>query len=270
MIEVPPLFNKKVLVPRGKDQAKSFSKLVREYGGIPVEVPLIAFRPIEKNHCLEQCLSRLDTYDWLIFTSNVTVETFFTFVEAGAGNGSDFGTKVGNRLPKIAVIGKRTEAVLTEKGITVEFVPTVYVAEAFVEEFLPFVQKGSRVLIPKGNLARDYIASSLAEAGAKVDEVVIYENYLPEESRGKLAEMLGSGLLDILTFTSPSTVDHLMAVVQEYGLAERLNRCIIGCIGPITEKRLREYGLPIHASPEEYTVREMMKSLVRVLGEEKS
>ncbi|GHH97206.1 uroporphyrinogen-III synthase [Neobacillus kokaensis] len=266
MIETPPLLGKRVLVPRGKDQATSFSKLVEEYGGIPIEIPLIAFRPIENNQCLEECLSRLDTYDWIIFTSNVTVETFFSFVVIGGGPGIDAGAVA--RLPKIAVIGKRTEAVLKKKGLSVEFVPTVYVAEAFVEEFLPYIQKGDRVLIPKGNLARDYIASSLAQAGAEVDEVVIYENYLPDESRGQLAEMLGSGQLDILTFTSPSTVDHLMAVVREYDLADRLSGCIIGCIGPITENRLREFGLPIHALPEEYTVKAMLASLVRFLEEE--
>ena len=249
MREPRSLFEKKVLVPRGKEQAKSFSELVKEYGGIPVEIPLIAFRPIEKNQCLEDCLKKLDTYDWIIFTSNVTVETFFSFVEAGA------------RLPKIAVIGKRTEAVLEEKGLSVEFVPSAYVAEVFVREFLPYIHEGERVLIPKGNLARDYIASSLIEAGAEVDEVVIYENYLPDESRSKLAKVLAAQQLDVLTFTSPSTVDHLMMVVRDYGLSEQLQGCIICCIGPITEQRLREYRLPIHVSPEEYTVKEMMRSL---------
>lgn len=72
-----PLLNKKVLVPRGEGQAKSFSELVERYGGIPIEIPLIAFRPIEKNQRLQESLLVLDTYDWIIFTSSVTVETFF-------------------------------------------------------------------------------------------------------------------------------------------------------------------------------------------------
>lgn len=256
MIKALPLLDKNVLVPRSREQAKSFSKLVEEYGGIPVEIPLIAFRPLEKNQYFDACLSRLERYDWIIFTSNTTVETFFSFVKAEA------------KLPKIAVIGKRTEAALKEKAVPVEFVPSVYVAETFVEEFNPYVHEGSRVLLPKGNLARDYIGLSLAKAGAEVDEVVIYENYLPEESRRKLAEALSRRQLDILTFTSPSTVDHLMAVVRENDLLEQLNGCIIGCIGPVTEKRLREYGLPIHASPKQYTVKEMLKSLVEFLEEQ--
>ncbi len=254
MIESTPLVGKKVLVPRGKDQAKSFSMIVEQYGGIPVEIPLIAFRPIEKNQRLQNCLKALDTYDWIIFTSNVTVETFFSFYHGDAA-----------AVPKIAVIGRKTADGLKEKGLQAEFVPSAYVAEVFVKEFLPFIESGSRVLLPKGNLAREYIATELTEGGAHVDEVVIYETYLPEDSRVKLAQMLAENEIDILTFTSPSTVDHLMSVVKEYGLEEHLKECLIACIGPVSEKKLYSYGLPVHVSPKEYTVKEMIKSTIAYL-----
>ncbi|MEH7273017.1 uroporphyrinogen-III synthase [Neobacillus vireti] len=255
MLKPYGLKDKKVLVPRGTGQAKSFSQLVEKYGGISIEIPLIAFRPIEINQRLQTAMDQIDTYDWIIFTSNVTVETFFSFKKK-----EEFGS-----FPKIAVIGKKTEEVLNEFGLHAEFVPSAYVAEVFVEEFLPFVEKGSKILLPKGNLAREYIASSLIHNGSYVDEIVIYETYMPNESREKLAGMLSAGELDILMFTSPSTVDHLMSVVQEYKLESHLEQCIIGCIGPVTEKKLLSYGLPIHASPEEYTVKEMIKSTIKYL-----
>ncbi|WP_042459262.1 uroporphyrinogen-III synthase [Neobacillus dielmonensis] len=249
-----PLLDKKVLVPRGKGQAKSFSQLVKEYGGIPVEIPLIAFRPVEMNKRLQEVLRALETFDWLVFTSKVTVDTFFSFIDPARV-----------KLPRIAVIGKKTAEELEKLGIEVAFVPSAYVAEAFVEEFLPLVGQGERVLIPKGNLAREYIADSLTEAGASVEEIIIYENYMPEESRGKLVKMLAEDQLDILLFTSPSTVDHFMAVVKENQLESRLNGSIIGCIGPVTEKKLLEYQLPVHVSPEEYTVKAMVESTIGFL-----
>lgn len=253
MLTPIPLAGKKVLVPRGEMQAKSFSRLVEKYGGIPVEIPLIAFRPVTDNGLLENCLEALDTYEWLVFTSNTAVDTFFSLIK---------GDMV---LPKIAVIGKKTKEVLQERGLHVEFVPSAFVAEVFVEEFAAYINPGMRVLIPKGNLARDYIAEILTEAGARVDEVVIYENYLPEESRCKLVAMLQEKQLDILLFTSSSTVDHFMSVVSEYRLDKLLDGCTIGCIGPVTEKKLREHGLPVHASPKEYTVAEMIKSTIDYL-----
>ncbi|KGM45330.1 uroporphyrinogen-III synthase, partial [Neobacillus niacini] len=250
MLKPLGLKDKKVLVPRGAGQAKSFSQLVEKYGGISIEIPLIAFRPIELTAQLQHAMNKIDTYDWIVFTSNVTVETFFSFYK----------NKNHNSFPKIAVIGKKTEEVLLERGLKAEFVPSAYVTEVFTDEFLPIVPSGSKVLIPKGNLAREYISTSLSNRGVLVDEIVIYETYMPEDSTNKLAKMLSNDELDILMFTSPSTVNHFMSVVKKYKLEKHIERCVISCIGPVTEKRLLAYGLPVHVSPEEYTVNDMIKS----------
>lgn len=253
-----PMKDKKVLVPRGKKEAKSFSRLLESFGGIPVEIPLIAFKPVEKVPALTNLLDTLDTYNWIIFTSKVTVETLCALL----------GPDQLSRLPKIAVIGKKTEEALEAKGLSAEFLPSKFVAETFIEEFLPTIQKGIKVFLPKGNLARDYIAEALRQAGAIVAEAIIYETYLPEESRKKLAEMIAGNQLDILLFTSSSTVDHFMKVIREYHLENRLEACLIGCIGPVTEEKLKSYGLTVHASPKVYTVEEMIYSMIRYLEKE--
>jgi uroporphyrinogen-III synthase len=257
MIKSLGLKDKRVLVPRGKKEAKSFSRLLEGFGGIPVEIPLLAFRPVKIDQKLEHLLKMLDTYDWMILTSKVAVETLLTFL--GQGKPST--------LPKIAVIGKKTEEALQANGLSAEFLPSKFVAETFVEEFLPYIQRGMKVFIPKGNLARDYIAESLREAGAIVDEAIVYENYMSEESRKALRNMLAENQLDILMFTSSSTVDHFMDVVREYHLEKQIQDCLIGCIGPITEKKLQSYGLTVHASPKVYTVEEMINSMNSYLEE---
>lgn len=246
-----PLHDKKVLVPRGKKQAKSFSQLIEKEGGIPVEIPLIAFRPVTMDQKLQAVLNQLQNYDWIIFTSKVTVETFLALMEA----------EQITAMPKIAVIGKKTEQVVREKNLTAAFLPSVYVAETFVAEFHTYVQRGMKILIPKGNLARDYIASSLRDYGAIVDEVIIYENYFPEESRNRLTTAMVNDELDILLFTSSSTVDHFMEVIKVNHLESHLSHCLIGCIGPATEKTIKSYGLAVHASPKVYTVEEMITSM---------
>ena len=247
-----PLSGKTVLVPRGKGQAKSFSDLIESYGGNPVEIPLIAFKPVESTDEIQMLIKRLHTYDWLILTSNVAVETFFSFIKLTEET----------RLPKIAVIGKKTESCIKKLGLEVAFTPKEYVAEGFVEEFLPYIEPGMKVLIPKGNLARDYICTSLSANGAIVDEVVIYQTFFPEESKQLLKEMLANKSINILTFTSPSTVDHFMDVVKEYNLHHSLEDCVIGCIGPITVERAKYYELKVHSAPEVYTVHHMLKSII--------
>ena len=253
MMPVHPLQDKTVMIPRGKAHAKSFSELVAKFGGIPVEIPLIAFRPAAATVNLDDLIYHLHTYDWIIFTSNVTVETFFSFIKKPV------------KLPKIAVIGDKTRQVLEDRGITVEFTPGHYVAEEFVEEFHSHLRKGTRILIPKGNLARDYIASSLKKHGASVDEAVIYETYMPDDSRDKLIQMLSSGSLDILTFTSPSTIDHFMEIVERHQLHEQLRHCIVACIGPVSLRKAEDWGLTVHAVPEKYTVEEMLNSIIEYL-----
>lgn len=254
MSEHLPLLGKRILVPRGKNEAKAFSSLVEKYGGVPMEIPLLAFRPIEVTKELNEMLHHLHTYDWIIFTSNITVETFLSFFNNQSVT-----------LPKSAVIGERTSEILKKKGFEVNFIPQEYVAEGFVREFLHLVQPGMKVLIPKGNLARDYIAESLISVGARVDEIVVYETYLPVESKVQLKKAVSEKQLDILTFTSPSTVDHFMQVINENGLSRNIEDCLISCIGPVTKVRIEAVGLRVDICPEKYTVKDMLKEIVRYI-----
>ena len=232
MITPLPLQNKKVLVPREKKQVKSFSEMVQKYGGIPVEVPLLAFKPIGLTKEIEKVIHNLIQYDWIIFTSNVTVDTFFSFTK-----------EVMTPFPKIATIGTKTAKVLLERGLQVEFIPTEFVAETFVTEFLPYVQEGTRVLIPKGNLARSFISEGLKRIGAIVDEVIVYETYFPVESKSVLTEKIIQHELDVVPFTSPSTVDHFMEVIRENGLSDRTFYLYFCLYWSCSEKKSRELWL---------------------------
>lgn len=256
MITPLPLQNKKVLVPREKKQVKSFSEMVQKYGGIPVEVPLLAFKPIGLTKEIEKVIHNLSQYDWIIFTSNVTVDTFFSFTK-----------EVMTPFPKIATIGTKTAKVLLERGLQVEFIPTEFVAETFVTEFLPYVQEGTRVLIPKGNLARSFISEGLKRIGAIVDEVIVYETYFPVESKSVLTEKIIQHELDVVPFTSPSTVDYFMEVIRENGLSEELSTFTFACIGPIAKNRAESYGLNVEIVPTVYTVEEMVRAIANYLNE---
>ncbi|UII55067.1 uroporphyrinogen-III synthase [Cytobacillus spongiae] len=242
-----PLDGKGVLIPRGNGQAKSFSSLVEKFGGIPIEIPLIAFQPVNETKQLLTIFQQLHTYNWIIFTSKVTVETFFSFNPTP--------------LPKIAVIGEKTKEWVEKKGYDVAFLPTGYVAETFVKDFLPRASKGEKVLIPKGSLARDYIANSLSDSGIYVDEVVIYETYFPKDSKVQLKKAIMEKKLDILAFTSPSTVNHFIECIEEYHLWEQIENCLVTCIGPVTYERAIALGLSVHVVPEQYTVEAMIKSI---------
>lgn len=251
----PSLQQKKVLVPRGKDNADTFARMVKSFGGIPIKVPLLDFRPTVNKDEAESYLSQLHTYDWIIFTSEITVTTFFSFVNKKIN------------LPKIAAIGEKTKEVLNQMGYEVEFIPKKYVAENFAEEFLPHCKMGDKILLPKGNLAREYISNYLGKHGITVESVIIYETFFPEESKKRLKELLDNRMLDILPFTSPSTINHFMSVVRENDLYQAISHCIIAVIGPVSKKKCEEQGLKVDVMPEKYTSYEMLKAVATYISQ---
>ncbi|MFB6467960.1 uroporphyrinogen-III synthase [Cytobacillus sp. Hz8] len=248
-----PFEGRKVFIPRGQKQSGAFSKLVKKYGGEPTEIPLIEFQPVNDKG-LRDAIQNLASYDWVIFTSKVTVEIFFSLVDETVS------------VPKIAVIGGKTEETIRKLGYHVDFLPHEYVAEGFIREFLPIVSKKAKILLPKGNLARDYIPNQLRTSERMVEELVVYETVFPEESKRMLRNLLEHGTMDILAFTSPSTIENFMSIVNQYQLHKSLKGVIIVCIGPVAKKKAEAFGLTVNVVPDVYTVEEMVNSLIAYLS----
>ena len=248
------LLGKKILVPRAKKQASVLSKRIFDLGGFPVEVPLIAFR--EKQLPDEVMTSLKEkAYDWLVFTSRNGVEAFFKEIEK-------------MHVPitaKIAVIGEKTIAAVSHYGFQANFIPSEFVAEQFIEEFIPELERGQQILLIKGNRSRDYIAEELKEAGLLVDEAVLYETYFPTESEELLVKEVRKKDLDVLIFTSSSTAHHFMQVMKKHHLIEKLESCIVVSIGPVTTDTLHSYGLHVTITAKPYTTDSILKHLVHYL-----
>ena len=243
------LKGKKVLVTRAEKECVEFSALLAGQGAEPVTIPLIGFKGKELSDEDKRKIQSASEYDWVIFTSKNGVRFFFQ--QAGEGA----------RLPDIASIGDKTTESIKKRGHQPQFVPGEFVAEAFVEEFLPRLQAGSDILLVKGNLARDLIAATLRNHGHRCDEVILYETVLPEGSSDRLKEALESEKLDIITFASSSAVHHFMKTVHEYNLEKKLNRCLFACIGPVAKKTAEAYGLQVPVCGNPYTMEGLFHSL---------
>ena len=251
-----PLGGKKILVPRSKYQSFTLTQKIEELGGIAVEIPLLAMR--EKNLLGYHIQSlKQSNFDWIVFTSSNGVHAFFRQ------------WKHQNILSaKIAVIGKKTTEVLSEYGYKADFIPSQFVAEQFIREFIPFVSKQDRIFLIKGNLARDYIKVELNKVSCHVEEAILYETYFPTASEKNLAKKLKNKGLDILLFTSTSTVHHFMQVVREYDLVEEVRNCLIVSIGPVTTQSIKNCGLHVDVTAEPYTAESMINGLVNFLNKE--
>lgn len=249
-----PLKDYRVLITRGKGQADGLKDSIEKNGGTPFLVPLLEFTLPDHMEEVHQRLGELLTYDWIILTSQNGVDFFFKLLG-----------KQPLKLPKIAVIGSKTEAALKRHGYKADFVPAQFVAEGFVSEFMTLLDPGSRVLLAKGNLARAVIAEAINEGGASCDEVIIYHTVLPRSSEKKLVQLITNHEIDIITFTSSSTIHHFLQIMERCELDTYIDRIIIACIGPIAAKTAEKHGLSVDVCPDVYTTDAMVADLIRFI-----
>ena len=202
---------------------------------------------------VERVIQHISNYEWFILTSQNGVRFFFKLIEKY--------DVPRHTLPKIAVIGTKTEEELVRYGYKADFIPKQFVAEAFVEEFVSKLDGDTQVLLAKGNLARTIIAEAINQVGASCDEVIVYETVLPKESVQQLVHVLREREAEVITFTSSSTIHHFMQIVEQYQLHPYLESLIIACIGPVAKKTALQYGLKVDICPEVYTTEAMLKDL---------
>ena len=247
-----PLFGKKILVTRSRDQASALSELLREHGAEPIEFPVIKISPPESFEELDAALDRIEEYDWLLFTSANGVQAV---VNRLIESGRDVRWLKG---PKVGAIGPKTAEAIQSLGVKVDFVPTEFMAEAVVKEF-PEDPSGRRILIPRAKEAREVLPEKLAERSAQVDVVTAYQTETAAEDATRVKELLAGGEIDAITFTSSSTVENFVKLIGA-SLPEGVK---IACIGPITAETAREHGLKPDVVADEYTIEGLVEALIR-------
>ena len=262
--EERPLFGQTVVVTRSRSQASLFSDRLRALGADVVEFPTIAFAEPDDYAPLDAALQRIESYDWVVFTSVNGVDAFFERLALREGR------RDARALADayVAAIGPATAKRLEAYGIRPDAVPGEYrgeavfdaLAEASAEFGLSL--EDARVLIPRAQVAREALPALLQRAGAQVDVVAAYKTVLPPaEGVGALVERLKAGEVDAVTFTSSSTARNLLELLGE-------NRDALNCprlfsIGPITTATLAAAGFTDVVEATEYTIPGLVDALVK-------
>jgi uroporphyrinogen III methyltransferase/synthase len=242
----------KVLITRPRKQAEPFATTLKENGFEPVFFPVIAIQPFEENVALDRAIANLDCYDWLVFTSVNGVEAFFD--------------RYNSPLPdniKTAAIGPKTAHSLKTRGVTLDFVPNEYVAEAILPGLGDL--RGRWVLLPRAEIARKALPEAILEAGGVAHVIAVYQTFPVKPDADGLA-VLKSGV-DAVTFTSPSTVSSFVEIVRDAGLNPYSlpGKPKIACIGPITQMAAEEAGFVDMVVADEYTVEGLVDALRNIL-----
>jgi uroporphyrinogen III methyltransferase/synthase len=244
-----PLYGRRVVITRMREQAEETAALLRSRGAEPWICPTIEITPPPEPHKLREAAANVGNYQVVAFTSANGVDKFF---EALGRQAQDARALSHSR---VAAIGPATGRALLERGIRADIVAKDFRGEALAEAIVEAckAQGGTRVLIPRAIEAREVLPETLRAAGMQVEVVAAYETRAVARERVQpLKEALGRGEVDAILITSSSTVTSLCEALG----ADRalLGRTLVASIGPITTETAQKLGIEVGVTAGEYTV----------------
>lgn len=262
-----PLDGRTVVVTRPRTATDELTQILEELGATVISCPTIEVGEPDSWEALDAAIARLASYHWLLFTSANGVRFFFRrFAKLCSEKTS---------LPAgltVGAIGAATAKALEGAGVTADVIARDSKAEGMLEAIIERAGgreklQGLRFLIPRARIAREVLPVELGRLGAHVDAVETYQTVKPEGGGEDIIRLFRDGTVDVITFTSSSTVTNFAALVGLQDLSELLKNITVACIGPITAATAAEYGLVNVAQPEVYTAAALAEAIVRALGQ---
>lgn len=252
-----PLFGQKILLTRTGQQALTMAATLNDLGAECISLPVIKIKPLPDT-ALKQALDALQIYQWLIFTSSNAVELFFeTLFTHGRDSRALHGLKV-------AAIGAVTAQKLQTYGIAADVIPQQFVAESLSEALDVYDLKGARILLPRAKDARETLPESLRDMGATIDIIPLYET-IPAVVRMENLNWLDD--INIVTFTSASTVNMLKAALPSEKFTALSQKAIAACIGPITANAAQNAGFRHIITAAIYTAEGLCETIINELSQ---
>ena len=244
--DIKPLFGKKILITRARSQASKLSDMLSALGAKCIEAPAIKIvNPSDDYQALDVAIAQIYKYDFIIFTSENGVKHFFERLQLKNLDTRSLANS------KIAAIGSATSAELSRHGITADFVPNEFRAEALIKLIKDKVP-GKKVLIPRAEEAREILPQELVKIGADVEVVPTYKTISAIEGKINLDD------IDLVTFTSSSTVKNFINAVG----ADSLKDIKTAVIGPITAETLKSFNIKVDIEAKEYTITGLVEAIL--------
>jgi uroporphyrinogen III methyltransferase/synthase len=244
----------RVLITRPVAENRLLSAKLRALGAATVELPTIAILPPADKRLLDQSVRRLSEYDWVVFTSVHGVR-FFSKRMAALGEPVRMLRRV-----KVAAIGPATAAALEKLCRKPDYVPGEFLSEQ-IAKGLGDVD-GKRILLPRADIASGKLPALLRKRGAIVEEVVAYRTVIPDDlSWHRLHSILKEGV-DVVAFTSPSTVQNLARVAGASRLEALLKGVKVACIGPVTAGATKALGVHVDIVAPNHTINDLVEAIV--------
>jgi uroporphyrinogen-III synthase len=254
-----PLRNLTILVACSAGKMFELASGLRAMGGTILPFPVIDIQEIDDKHLLDQALSSLREYSWILFTSANGVRFF---MQRAREHTLDLN---GRNMPKLCAIGPATAAELKEFGCEASLIPESYQAEGVLEALEKYHGgirnlAGKRVLLPRAKEARELLPQSLISAGVTVDVVPCYQTVKGSIDDAVLRQLKDKAP-DLMVFTSSSTIRNLMETLGPEEGKRLLCRSTVAVLGPVTGNTARSFGKNAEIVPRENTIPALMEAI---------
>ncbi len=241
-------------------RSREMAKLIASYHGQPIVAPSMQEVPLESNAEALHFVAKLvdGGFDMVIFLTGVGTRALARLAETVYPR-EEFVAA----LQHVTVVarGPKPVAALTEIGVPVSVTapePNTWreLLRALDERSASVPLRGKRVAVQEYGAANQELLAGLAERGAIVTRVPIYEWSLPDDTEPlrEAVRAIEKNEVDIALFTTSVQVIHLLKIAKELdsedALLRSFGRIVVGSIGPVTSEALREHGLPVDFEPE--------------------
>jgi uroporphyrinogen III methyltransferase/synthase len=250
-----PLHGRRVLITRARHQVDPFRHELVDLGAAVIEVPTLEIKPMPTDERVRNAIMSLERTALVIFASANAVDIFFQML---LGTGADARAL---HTSKLCAIGQETADSLERHGLRPELVTSEYTAEGLAKALEGWEMRGMRVLVPRAEVARDALPSLLANRGAEVEILPVYRSMCPPDAGPALLRLFNGEGVDVITFTSSSTVYNFVKAFPEDRLPAILGDAEVACMGPVTADTARKLGLSVAIVAREYTTHGLVQAI---------
>jgi len=251
-----PFARRRIVVTRARKQAGGLAQRIELLGGEVIEFPTIEIQAPASFAGLDRAVQRIERYQWIIFTSVNSVAPFLERLKIAKKSVAELGNA------QVAAIGSETTKRLAATGIAVAVIPSLYQAEGLLESLKGAELAGKRIMIPCAAKARDVLPETLRQWGAIVDVVEAYKTVAPVFDAAAMRQRLQHREVDMVTFTSSSTVSNFVQLCGGDSLAAIAGTAALASIGPITGKTIEELGGNVTVMARQATIDGLIDAMI--------
>lgn len=250
-----PLHGRRILITRAPHQVDPLRRELVELGAAVIEIPILEIVPLPADERVRNAIKNLDRTALVIFASANAVNIFFQMLFATHADARTLHSS------KLCAIGQETAESLERHGLRPELVTSEYTAEGLAKALEGWEMRDMRVLVPRAHTTNDALASLLQSRGAEVEILPVYKSLCPPAAAPALLDLFRHEGVDVITFTSSSTVANFVKAFPADHLPAILGDAEIACMGPVTAETARKHGLPVAIVAREYTTHGLVQAI---------